>query len=182
LRAGELLALRWKDVDLLSKRISIRHSLWRRQIFEPKTEESIRDLMMPDVLVQILMKHHSGSQFTAPDDFVFCQADGRPTDPDSLRRLGIYPALERAGVTFKKRASGCHAFRHLAASIIHKETGSLKLAQTQLGHSTISTTSDIYTHVEEEELERTASVLGQALAPNVVEMLYETENSTETIQ
>ena len=57
----------------------------------------------------------------------------------------------------------------------------MKLAQTQLGHSTISTTSDIYTHVEE-ELERTASVLGQALAPNVVEMLYETENSTETVQ
>src|SRR5262245_15846686 len=35
----------------------------------------------------------------------------RPIDPDSLRTLGIYPALKKAGIHFQKRASGCHAFR-----------------------------------------------------------------------
>ena len=44
----------------------------------------------------------------------------------------LYPALEKAGVPFEKRASGCHAFRYLVASIIHQATGSLKLAQSQL--------------------------------------------------
>ncbi len=144
--------------------------------------EKIRNLAMPDALVQILMDHRSRSKFTDPGDFVFCQADGSSIDPDSLRRLGIYPALERAGVPFRKRASGCQAFRHLAASVIHEATGSLKLAQKQLGHSRISTTGDIYTHVEDKELDKSALALEQALALNVVEMLYETENSTETVQ
>ena len=182
LRAGELLGLRWKNVDLLRKRLSVTHSLWRGYLVRPKTAKSFRHLVMPDTLVQVLTDHRSRSKFTDPDDFVFCQADGKPVDPDSLRRMGIYPALERAGIPRQKRESGCHAFRHLTASIIHEATGSLKLAQTQLGHSKISTTGDIYTHVQESELERTAEVLERALAGDVVETLYETENSTETVQ
>src|SRR5262245_29345096 len=86
----------------------------------------------------------------------------RPIDPDSLRRLGIYPALKKAGIPFKKRASGCHAFRRFVASMIHKQTGSLKLAQPQLGHSTLSTTADIYTSVDEEQVTETAEALGKA--------------------
>ena len=93
---------------------------------------------------------------------MFCQADGKPIDPDSLRRFGIYPALEKAGIPFKKRASGCHAFRRFVASMIHKQTGSLKLAQPQLGHSTLSTTADIYTSVDEEQVTETAEALGKA--------------------
>ena len=103
-------------------------------------------------------------------------------DSDSLRRKGIYPALKRAGVPYKKRATGCHAFRHLVGTIIHQATGSLKLAQTQLGHSKISTTGDIYTHVDEQELEKSSHALEQALAKTVVEMLYKTETGTETVQ
>ena len=70
------------------------------------------------------------------------------------------------------------------ASIIHQATGSLKLAQSQLGHSKISTTSDIYTHVDDLELERSSSALNQALAPekDVVEMLYDGGSGTSSVQ
>ena len=70
--------------------------------------------------------------------------------------------MEKAGVPFKKRASGCHAFRRFVASVIHKQTGSLKLAQKQLGHSTLATTADIYTSVDEEQVSETSAALGKA--------------------
>jgi len=45
--------------------------------------------------------------------------------------------------------------------MIHKQTGSLKLAQQQLGHSTLSTTAVIYTSVDEEQVAETAEALGK---------------------
>ena len=104
---------------------------------------------------------------------MFCQGDGAPIDPDALRRLGIYPALEKAGIPFRKGASGCHAFRRFVASVIHKQTGSLKLAQQQLGHSTLSTTADIYTAVDDQQVAETAEVLGKSFCgTSVVETPY----------
>lgn len=81
--------------------------------------------------------------------------------------------MEKAGVPFKKRASGCHAFRRFVASVIHKQTGSLKLAQKQLGHSTLATTADIYTSVDEEQVSETSAALGKAFCGrSVAETLY----------
>ena len=135
---------------------------------------------MSKELEQVLLEHRGASQFKGPDDFVFCQADGTPTDPDSLRRCGIYPALKAAGVPYVKRASGCHAFRHLVGSVIHKGTGSVKLAQEQLGHANISITGDIYTHVDDEQVDRTAEVIGKALGgicgKSVVDPVLESES------
>ncbi len=129
-------------------------------------------------LERILMEHRGVSQFKGPDDFVFCRADGTPLDPDSLRRCGIYPALKAAGVPFVKRASGCHAFRHLVGSVIHKETGSLKDAGEQLGHADVSTTGNIYVHVDDEQIDRNAEILGRVLGicgKSVVNPVLESE-------
>jgi len=161
IRAGELRGLQWQDIDFLAKRLMIRRSVWRKQIVTPKTQASKRTLAMSEQLVGILMEHRQKAQFSDPDDFVFCQADATPIDPDSLRRLGIKPAMEAAGIPHVARASGCHAFRHLAASLIHKRTGSLKMAQKQLGHTTIAMTGNVYTHVDEESMEEAARVLGE---------------------
>ncbi len=170
LRSGELLGLRWQNVDFLRKRIKVTHSLWRGRLVQPKTQASQAELAMSDLLLRTLVEHRQVSEFTDPENFVFCQGDGRPLDPDSLRRSGIYPAMRKAGVPYTKRASGTHAFRHLAASIIHQQTGSLKLAQKQLRHANLAITSEVYTHVWDADLEKTASVLQQALGSSVVEM------------
>jgi integrase len=137
-----------------------------------KTEASDRTIGIPEPLVRTLTAHQENSEFKGPEDFVFCQGDGKPIDPDSLRRLGIYPAMKKAGVPFQNRPSGCHAFRRFVASLIHKQTGSLKLAQQQLGDSTISTTADIYTSVDEEQVAETAEALGKVFCGrSVVETL-----------
>lgn len=180
-RAGELLGLRWKNVDLILRRITITHSLWRRQLVRPKTEASLGAIAIPEELSKILLQHRATSEFTGCDDFVFCREDGTPLDPDSLRKSGIYPALKRAGIPYEKRASGCHMFRHLAGSIIHKETGSLKLAQKQLRHSNISTTGDIYTHVEEDQLDEVASILGESFGGSVVDLWYAEDSDSQKV-
>jgi integrase len=182
IRTGELLALRWKDVDFLNRRITIANSLWRGRLVSTKTDASAHTLAMSAALESVLKAHRSTACFTDPDDFLFCQKSGKPLDPDSLRRLGIYPALERAGIPFVKRASGCHAFRHLAGSLIHRKSGSIKLAQTQLGHASSSTTADIYTHVDEEELDQVAEILGDAFSKAVVSLWYVDDSSSEIIQ
>jgi integrase len=161
LRAGELLALRWKDCDFKNRRFTVSNTVWRGKLQTTKTEASDRIIGMPERLVQTLSAHREKSNHTDVEDFVFSQEYGKPIDPDSLRRLGIYPAMEKAGIPFQKRASGCHAFRRFVASMIHKETGSLKLAQQQLGHSTLATTADIYTSVDEEQVAETAEALGK---------------------
>ena len=104
---------------------------------------------------------------------------GTPPSPDSVRRRGIYPAFRRAGIPIIPRESGCHVFRHLAGSIIHQQTGSLKLVQTQLGHSNVSTSGDIYTHVDEESLEQTAKILGNVLGKTCCRLVVE---STDQVQ
>jgi integrase len=170
LRAGELLALRWKDCDFKNCRFTISNTVWRGTLQTTKTEASDRTIGMPEPLVRTLTAHQEKSEFIEAEDFVFCQGDGKPIDPDSLRRLG--PALEKAGIPFQKRTSGCHAFRRFVASVIHKKTGSLKLAQQQLGHSTLSTTADIYTSVDEEQVAETAEALGKVFCGrSVVETL-----------
>jgi len=177
LRAGELLALRWKDCDFINRRFTIANTVWRGKLQTTKTESSDRTIGMPEPLFRTLTEQRTESKFTDASDFVFAQADGKPIDPDSLRRLGIYPALEKAGIPFQKRASGCHAFRRFVASVIHKQTGSLKLAQKQLGQSTLATTAHIYTSVDEAQVTETAATVGKAFCGRSVVETVQSRNS-----
>ena len=147
LRAGELLGLKWKHVGLEDGELRVEQSLWNKQIVTPKTRSSKDSVWFNVKLTQILAKHRENSAHTAPDDFVFCGPDGAPLNPDVLRRDVLYPALDRLRIPRIKGASGLHAFRHTAGSVVEARTGRLKLAQRLLRHSNVSTTADIYTHV-----------------------------------
>lgn len=182
IRAGELLALRWINIDFLRKRIVITGSIWRGKLVSTKTEASDREIGMSDHLARILLEHRKATSFKDPGDFVFSKADGAPIDPDSLRRQGIYPALKAVGIPYVKRASGCHAFRHLAGSIIHKETGSLKMAQEQLGHADVGTTGNIYVHTDDELVNRSAEILGNVLGDSCGLTVVETVSEKGSVQ
>jgi len=166
-RLGELLALQWKYVDLQSRTMRIAHSLWKKQLVAPKTATSARVIALGNVLVNALTSHHRNSVFVNPDNFVFCHQDGTPLNPDVLRKDVLYPVLDRLNIPRPKGASGFHAFRHSAATLINAETGNLKLTQKFLGHSNVSTTADIYTHTSE-SMEREAAVaLERAIFTNL---------------
>jgi integrase len=157
LRAGELLGLKWKHVGLENGELRVEQSLWNKQIVAPKTRSSRDSVWFDAKLTQVLAQHRENSLHTAPDDFVFCGPDGAPLNPDVLRRDVLYPALDRLRIPRVKGASGFHAFRHTAGSVVEARTGRLKLAQRLLRHSNISTTADIYTHVTKQG-EREAAI------------------------
>lgn len=138
LRLGELLGLQWKHIDLEARVLHVKQSLWHGKLVPPKTKTSVRSLPIGKVLASRLR----GGE---PEAFVFADANGKPLNPNWLRRGVLYPALRKACLPVAARAAGFHAFRHSAASLI-AAGGNLKLAQAFLGHSHLSTTADIYTH------------------------------------
>jgi len=104
------------------------------------------------------------SPFKADSDFIFCKADGGPCDPDWVRENVLYPAMDRAAIDRGKRTHGFHIFRHTGGSIVRTVTGDMKLAQLQLGHSRMSTTSGIYVHTNEQDIQRAGEALAETIA------------------
>ena len=166
LRVGELLGLRWSNVDFEAGTLTVSHSLWRGRLQSPKTEASAATIRMSSALAETLETYQQQSDWQDPEDFVFCRSDGGPLDPDFLRKEVLYPALDAAGIVRGERSHGFHLFRHSAGSIIHAATGDLKLAQEQLRHTQISTTSDIYVHVERQVAQKASDVLAEKIFPN----------------
>jgi integrase len=175
-RLGEVLALKWKHVDLERRILRIEHSLWRGQLLSPKTTASTRDIPLGSALNETLRTHRENSLHRGPDDFVFCKKDGSALDPDVLRKDALYPILDRLGIPRKKGASGFHTFRHSAASIVNEQTGNLKLAQKFLGHSTIKMTADIYTHTSAEAERDAAIALERAIYGDLFPVVPNIEN------
>ncbi len=149
MRIGEILALRWQDVDLNAKKLTVRHSLWRGQLGTPKTKASAKTRNLSDLLVTAFRVQQLNSEFNQPDDFVFARRDGSPYGRDWVRESVLYPALDAAGIERKPRQHGFHLFRHTCGSILYALTGDIRLAKDALAHSRISTTSDIYVHTNE---------------------------------
>lgn len=160
-RFGELLAFRWQNFD--GESLQITHSLWRGQLHPPKTKASKRRILLPPEITDLLTDRQ-GNQ----DEFIFHRPDGRPLDPDHMRRVVLYPTLRAAEIEVKKRQSGFHAFRHTAGSILWEMTRDIELVKRFLRHSRIGTTSDIYLHVGESvQGEATATLAGVLLAEGI---------------
>ena len=157
LRAGELLGLQWKHLCLETGELRVEQSLWNNQVVTPKTMSSRDSIWFDAKLAEVLSEHRNNSPHSSPDDFVFCKSDGSPLNPDVLRRDVLYPTLDRLRIPRLKGASGLHAFRHTAGSVVEERTGRLKLAQRLLRHSNVSTTADVYTHPSRQS-EREAAV------------------------
>jgi len=89
--------------------------------------------------------------------------DRRPYDPDVIRESVLYPAMDRAGIKRQDRSHGFHIFRHSAGSILHNATRDAKLVQNTLGHSRVSTTLDIYVHVDPKAAEQGTELLAKEI-------------------
>lgn len=172
LRRGELLGLRWQDVDLSQKTISIRKSLTRTKtagirIDEPKTKASRRQIPLTSEVVEVLKslrlsqieeKLMAGPAYIN-NDFVFCSPLGRPIDPRYFGRQ-FTKILKEAGlpiITF-------HDMRHTHATLLLQLGENPKIVQTRLGHTTVRMTLDTYSHImpgmQEQATERIGAVLG----------------------
>ncbi|WP_297520441.1 site-specific integrase [uncultured Clostridium sp.] len=154
LRSGEVLGLSWDKVNfekgtLIIDQVTFRDRLNNTVGFkEPKTHSSLRTINIPKVLLNRLEYCYSEFKLLKYDgipnrfDLVFCKMDGEPLSSESFSKL-FAAFLERNDFKHLR----FHDLRHTNASLHLKAGTSLKVTSKNLGHSTISITADLYTHV-----------------------------------
>ena len=140
MRRGELLALKWNDINWKTSQIHVRRSLVHGKLEEPKSRAAIRSIIMPPTLVRTLKKHQLSCP---PGDLVFPNREGGIMDGANMVRRHFQPALRLAGL----RHVRFHDLRHSYASILIAQSENLKFIQSQLGHSSAQITLDRYGHL-----------------------------------
>lgn len=136
LRQGELLALRWQDVDFTAGLVRVRRSYTRGRFSAPKSVRSVRAVPLARSVAEALEGQRRRSVRTGPDELVFAHPDlGTVLDPSRLRgRFG--KALERAGV----RQIRFHDLRHTYGTHMAAAGTPLRMLQEWMGHSDYKTT------------------------------------------
>lgn len=155
MRQGELLGLRWRDVDLEAGRLQVQHTLTRLnrewRLTEPKTARSRRQIAIGGRVIEALRTHriHQAEQLLrlgarpGPDTLVFTDHWGEPLNGFHLTERHLKPLLERAGLP----AIRFHDLRHTAATLLLLEGVNPKVVSEMLGHSSVTITLDRYSHV-----------------------------------
>jgi integrase len=174
IRRGEALALHWKDVDLDHRRIHIRYTLQdlKGGVFEfspPKTDSSRRAITLTDMAVVALRRHRKAQRRRPGElgtawqerDLVFTTATGGPIRGNHILQRHFEPLCKELGLPRIR----LHDLRHTAASLLLRNRIPAKVVQEMLGHTTISMTLDIYSHVLPDMQQQAAASLDQLLAP-----------------
>ncbi len=162
MRQGELLALRWRDVDLERGWLSVRHTLRRstRELAEPKTDRGRRTLRLGPASLALLRAHRvrqaeerlRAGRSWIDGDFVFTSRSGRPLDSVNVTH-DFQAALERAGLPHQR----FHDLRHACATLLIEDGEELGVVSRILGHADLATTADVYAHLTPAMLERSAA-------------------------
>ncbi len=142
MRRGELLGLKWGDIDWERSEIIVRRSLYKSGFVTTKSKRSNRRIQVSPMLLSALRRH----RLTAPQSdlqLIFCNSDGQPLDPDNMIKREFHPALDRAGL----RRIRFHDLRHTYASLLIAQGENIKFVQQQLGHASAKTTLDRYGHL-----------------------------------
>jgi integrase len=134
LRRGELLALRWRDVELLEGRLHVREALVRGRFGSPKSRASRRMIELGPRALGILHEQYETSRYRSDESLVFCHpALGSPLDPSALSRRYLRPALRRAGI--EKPFRPWHDLRHTALTHEAAAGNPQAYVQAKAGHS-----------------------------------------------
>lgn len=171
LRQGELLGLRWEDIDLENGLIRIRRTLTRHKgrliLGEPKTKRSRRTVRLTEVAVEALKGHlarqmeqmkHLGDLY---EDLglVFATERGTLVNPTNLRERSFAPLLRKAGLPTVR----FYDLRHTCATLLLSRNVNPKIVSEMLGHATIAITLDTYSHVLPNMQDSAARALEDAL-------------------
>jgi integrase len=154
MREGELLGLKWEDVDLECSVCRLRRALVREggktALGDLKTPKSRRSVRLTRAAAIVLRSHlkrqleemeRLGSLYQ-PGGLVFATESGTLINPSNLRNRSFKPLLKRAGLP-----DICfHDLRHTCATLLLSQGTHPKLVQELLGHATIAMTLDTYSH------------------------------------
>jgi integrase len=136
MRRGELLALRWRDVDWAAALVRVRRNYTRGEFGTPKSRRSSRAVPLPDMLAVELERYFQCSRFQGDDDLVFAHPLlGTVLDPSKLRKRFL-AAARRAGL----RHVRFHDLRHTFGTRMAAAGAPLRAIQEWMGHSDYRTT------------------------------------------
>lgn len=174
LRRGELLALRWCDLDLVEgKRLRVCQALEQTtkhglRVKSVKTEAGRREISLPDIVVEALEEHRRaqlevrlklGLGRITPDDFVFVALDGGPQRPDNFS--GDWGEIRAAlGVPH----IGLHALRHTHASMLIAAGLDVVQISKRLGHASPAITLAVYSHLFRKDDSAVSAAINATLA------------------
>jgi len=151
IRRGELLGLRWSDVDLKASTLTVNQSLERIKgsyhFKAPKTKTSRRTISLPIIAVEALRTHHKAQlelRFKLglgrdPRGLVFSQADGEPMDADTLSK-----SFRRLIAMAKVTPITFHGLRHTHISHLLMDGVHVKVVSERAGHANVNTTLNVY--------------------------------------
>lgn len=171
MRQGDLLALKWDDVDLercvLRVRRTLTHADKAYVLGEPKTNKSRRTIRLTTSAARVLERHLSCqleemermSSLYQPGGLIFATETGTIINPSNLRNRSFKPLLKRAGLPLIR----FHDLRHTCATLLLSKDVNAKVVSEMLGHSSISVTLDIYSHLLPDMQEKAAKALEEAL-------------------
>ena len=171
MREGELLGLKWADVDLEAGALRVRRTLTRQggkvTLGEPKTKKSRRTVRLTPRAVEAVKRHRArqateklkvGSLYE-DQGLVFAGEGGGLVNPSNLRQRSFLPLLKKAGlsgITF-------HDLRHTCASLLFQKNVHPKFVQELLGHASIVITLDTYSHMLPSMGGEATDAMGEAL-------------------
>jgi integrase len=153
LRRGEVLGLRWLDVDLERRTLTVAQSLEQTRkglrFKAPKTKRSRRTIALSPSLVEVLQTHRAKQAAErlalgmgrVPNGLVFTRIDGEPIWPDSVTKE-FGRIVKRSNV----RPITFHGLRHTHATDLLRAGVHPKIASERLGHASIAITMDTYSH------------------------------------
>lgn len=167
LRSGEARALKWSDIDTKAGTLRVTKTLYHENNnrfkfshLPPKTKKSIRTLSIDPFIIEVLEQHKQDQNIIKKDNapvyndygYIFAENDGLPLTlnklNDRMKRL-----LNRTTIDHELTT---HAFRHTHTSLLIEANVHIKEIQERLGHSSITTTMDIYAQITK-DVKRTAS-------------------------
>jgi integrase len=171
MRRGELLGLRWADVDLDAGALSVRRTMSRGgssqlEGGEPKTASGKRRVALPASVVESLRRHRvrqleyrlkAGPAFE-DRGLVFANETGGPLHPNSLA-IRFRKLIAAAGVP----AIRFHDLRHTCATLLLSQGVHPKVVQERLGHADIAMTMNLYSHVTADMQRQAADQLDAAI-------------------
>jgi integrase len=174
MRRGNLLGLRWSDVDLEGGTVSVRRTLTRTDngkgvaLGDPKTKRSRRTVRLTRGSAEALRRHlerqlrqieEVGDHYR-DEGLVFATEAGTPINPSNLRQRSFAPLLKRAGLPHIR----FHDLRHTCATLLLSRNVHPKYVQELLDHTSVAITLDTYSHTVPGMGDQTAAAMEDALS------------------
>lgn len=146
MRIGEVLGLKWADINFNSRTADVLRSFVDGSIGRCKTEVSQQPVPLDEIVLEDLKVWRPVCGYPSAEDWVFAsrQTFGRlPMWPDALRRKILQPIARKVGIT---KQIGWHTFRHTYSSLLAHTGNDVRVVQELMRHAKASTTLEVYTH------------------------------------